>query len=153
MEPTPKLWLPHSPQPPKPRIDTGTLLAVVSIVASVVFGVLGIAHMIPSWLLIPALVVCAVVLAFSLWRSDWLLRKPRPVRILVVVAASIIYCGITGSALWHVLRTPVLSTAPPPAPPGPRTDGPCSPIITGNGNTTTANCEDAQKKPAPKSAK
>jgi hypothetical protein len=51
-----------------------------------------------------------------------------------------------------VIASPAQPTAAPPARPV-TTTGPCSPVVTGNGNTTTANCADSPKKPAPKSDK
>ena len=144
MEQKPSLWLPSQEAPPRRRIDNATLLSVSSLAATIALGLLGL--MIPFWLLIPAIVFCGIVLAVSLWRSDWLFRKPTHVRVSIVVTASIIYFGIAGSALWHILRAPMISAAPLPAPlhppPGPKTEGPCSPVVLGNGNTVTA-CSDS----------
>ena len=52
-----------------------------------------------------------------------------------------------------VVNRPVQSTATPSPSKSASTTGPCSPVITGNGNTTTANCADSPKAPAPKTEK
>lgn len=52
-----------------------------------------------------------------------------------------------------VMNRPAQSTATPSAPGSASTMGACSPVVTGDGNTTTTNCGDSLKVPASKPEK
>ena len=157
VEPKPHLWLPESVESSKRQLDTATVLAVISLVATVALGVLGIAYMIPLPLLIIILAFCLVMLALSLWRSQWLERKSQATKVSIVVAAIAFYVAITGMALWKLMHPePIAASLPKLAAPQPipqtiSTKGDCSPVVTGSGNAVESDCGvDQERKDAPK---
>lgn len=120
VEPKPRLWLPESVELSKRQFDTATVLAVMSLVATVALGVLGIAYMIPLPLLIVVLAFCLLGLALSLWRSQWLERKSQVTKVSIVVAAIAFYAAITGTALWKLMHpAPIAASLPKIAVPRP----------------------------------
>jgi hypothetical protein len=156
VEPKPHLWLPESVKPSKRPLDTATVLAVISLVATVALGVLGVAHMIPLPLLIAVLFFCLVGLGLSLWRSQWLERKQQATRCFIVIGAIALYAAITGPALWKLMHPEPISTPlPKMASPQPvsqpiSTNGDCSPVVTGSGNAVNSDCGYGSERDTPK---
>lgn len=102
-----------------------------------------------------------VIIALIFW--NWVLNNGHQMDAQFRIATGLIVLGVS-YAVAHAIyletrkRTatnpgsiPNASQAqpgPPPAPTGTAsTTGPCSPVVTGSGNTTTANCEDPLKDP------
>jgi hypothetical protein len=74
----------------------------------------------------------------------------------VIIAVLLSLALAVALGLLTIPERPLPPPSPPPGPgsgTGPKTEGPCSPITTGNGNITNANCDDFPPKAAPKSDK
>jgi hypothetical protein len=104
-----KIWLPSPPDAPK-GLDRPAVLSVISLAATVLFGVLGIANVIPLYVLIPTLIVCAVFLFWALWQSEWLSKRGRAAKLAVLLGIGIVYLGMATPAVLKLLSPDISQT-------------------------------------------
>jgi hypothetical protein len=105
--------------------------------------------MIPLWLLILALLACGLLLVITLWRSEWLSRRNPTSKVLIVFVITVVYCAAATPPLLKLIHSeqqPLEATKPGTI----TTTGDCSPVVTGDKNTTNVPCE---PKVSPKAAR
>jgi hypothetical protein len=123
-------------------VSNSDLQFLIALAVAVLFGVLGVAGVIPPWFAVLTLLATMLVASWALWRSQWLAGRTLLLRGVIVLAFAIVFCSASYPAVAKLIKEHTESTVPTAN----QKAQDCSSNVDGNGNNVSVNCDDKGKK-------
>ena len=129
-----------------PHISNTDLQFIIGIAITALFGILGVAGVIPLGFALLSIALVLPWVGWALWRSEWLSSKTKPIRALIVILIVIVYSASAFPAIIKLAHRQEDQKHAPTVPVPNQNANDCSQNFAGDGNKGSVNCGDKSNK-------